>query len=258
MRIRKKVKKWLYNSCPGFSGSFPYFGTKVYFPFFMACDQGIYESEILKLINSLIKENSYYIDVGANIGLMSVPALNVNPTCKVISLEASPSTFDYLQRSARESKYNIRWRVIGKAAGNAIGFSEFYSGKSEYSSFDGLKNTGRCGSKMKIKVPVTTIDSEWEVLGKPNVSVIKIDIEGAEIIALSGSLKCISTEKPYIFIEWNEFNFRSYNHEYDEILKFADLINYYLFSLPEVVPVLNNSSLKLHMLRTENFLLSPK
>lgn len=32
MTLRQHIKTWLYGSCPGFAGRFPYFGVTVHFP----------------------------------------------------------------------------------------------------------------------------------------------------------------------------------------------------------------------------------
>ena len=41
------------------------------------------------------------------------------------------------------------------------------------------------------------------------------------------------------------------------LLEFCRDINYYVIALPSLVPILNSASLQLHMLSTENFLLTP-
>ena len=71
---------------PGLAGSFPYFGTRVFFPknayiFTIVCEEGIYEKELLRHIQTVVKAGSWYFDVGANIGLMSVQFFSLARTC---------------------------------------------------------------------------------------------------------------------------------------------------------------------------------
>ena len=235
MKVRQQIKKWLYTKVPGFAGSFPYFKTKVFFPknswiFQLACEQGIYESENLRLISALITPNSVYFDVGANIGLMSIPILHNHPSCKVVSFEPSPNTLSYLQRTAQESIFGDRWQIIGKAAGSNIGNLEFYAAVPELGALDGFKDTNRAGTTRKVTVPVTTIDAEWESLGNPKVSLIKIDVEGAEIQTIQGALNCIKTEQPYLLIEWNSVNLKAYEYPSEKLIDLANEINYMIFS----------------------------
>lgn len=260
--IRKQIKKWLYSQCPGFSGAFPYYGTKVYFPtaslmFKYACEQGIYERENLRLISGLVRPDSVYFDVGANIGLMSVPILRICPSCTVVSMEPSPNTFRFLARTAEESEFGERWRIVGKAAGSSIGTLEFCTASIELGAFDGFQDTQRAGATSKVTVPVTTLDAEWEVMKRPAVSVIKIDVEGAEIQALQGAVSCIKHEKPYILLEWNSLNLKAYNCQPESLLMFAESIGYQVLSIPFILPVTDKNILKIQMCLTESFLLAP-
>jgi len=93
---RKILKRWLYGSCPGFAGTFPYFGTQVHFSkgsrsFRAACDQGIYESDNVRLLTALVRPGTLCLDIGTNIGLMSLPVLKAVSTSRVVSFEASPN-----------------------------------------------------------------------------------------------------------------------------------------------------------------------
>src|SRR5207302_6765911 len=100
----KALKRWLYGSCPGFAGSFPYFGTNVYFPkgslcFRAACEQGIFEAENVRLLQGICRPGSHMFDVGANLGLMALPVLRHVAGCKVVSFEPSPNTLPWLERT---------------------------------------------------------------------------------------------------------------------------------------------------------------
>jgi FkbM family methyltransferase len=260
--FKSHIKKILYGKIPIFSGSFPYFGTNVYFPnnsliFQMACEQGIYEKENLKFILSLVHPETMYFDVGANIGLMSIPVLQKYESCQVVSFEPSPNTLSYLVRTCENSQYANRWHVIGKGAGSEPGILDFYIATPAMGAFDGLQDTKRANTNEKISINVTTIDTEWQTLGSPKVSLIKIDIEGAELDALMGAIQCIDKCRPYLLLEWNTTNLKAYGYSIDRILSFAKSIGYRLYSLPALVEIHEVTQLQLHMLLTESFLLAP-
>ncbi len=263
MNIRKNIKQWLYGKCPGFAGAFPYFGTKVYFPknsllFRLACKQGIYEHENLNILSLLVRSNSTYFDVGANIGLMSIPILSRNTSCRVVSFEPSPNTLDFLKRTAESSEFSARWTVLGKAAGSQVGTLDFFIASPDMGAYDGFKDTKRENTNNQIQVLVTTLDVEWEALGKPAVSVIKIDVEGAEILTLNGAINCLKKEKPYILVEWNATNLKAYGFSSESLLVFAETHSYQVCSLPDLIPIFDSELLKIHMNKTESFLLFPK
>jgi FkbM family methyltransferase len=260
--LRKSVKKWLYGSCPGFAGSFPYFGTRVYFPkgsliFEGACEQGIWEKDLVGILISLARPNTTYFDIGANIGLTSIPVLFSCPECRAVSFEPSPGALPYLQRTTEGSGYGDRWLAVGKALGDKIGRTDFFTSPSAASIFDGMRDTKRTGKTKKISVPVTTLDVEWAALNYPKVSVIKIDVEGAELQTIRGALQCIAREQPLILFEWNATNLQAYDCDPQSILYLAQKLGYRLFSLPGLLPVPDSTMLILQMLLTESFILVP-
>jgi hypothetical protein len=108
-----------------------------------------------------------------------------------------------------------------------------------------------------VKVPVTSIDLEWNDLGCPKVSVIKIDVEGAEADVLAGAKNCIADCKPYIFLEWNHTNLSAYGTSPGYLLKIADNLNYGIYVIPNMVKVNSEDELLVQMLFSENFLLCP-
>jgi FkbM family methyltransferase len=262
MSFRKSVKRWLYGSCPGFAGAFPYFGTKVYFPkgsqsFLAACEQGIFEADNARLLQGLCRPGSHMFDVGANIGLMALPVLQSVPDCKIVSFEPSPNTLPWLERTISGSAYSARWTLVPKAVGANTGLAEFSLSPPELSLFDGLKATQRVPESRRVQVQVTTLDSEWDRLGRPDVSVVKVDVEGGELNVLSGATECLRKNRASVLLEWNATNLKAYGCQASAIFDFALKINRGLFAMPHLVPIHDTQELALQMIKTETFLLSP-
>src|SRR5882724_11570282 len=190
--IRKRLKYWLYGQCPGLAGSFRYYGTQVHFPkvsmsFRAACEQAIFEADNVRLLQNLVKPNTTYFDIGANVGLMAIPILHGCSNCLVVSFEPSPNTLPYLQRTASESSFKNRWVIIPRALSDTQGQAEFYLASKEMSMCDGLRDTRRVTVARTVPVEVSTLDAEWSTLGRPVVSVIKCDVEGNELAILKGA-----------------------------------------------------------------------
>lgn len=261
--MKKKIRKWFYGKCPLVKGSFPYYHTNVYFPenshiFHLACDQGTYEHETVKLLFKLIKPHSYFFDVGANIGLISIPVLYQIESCHVVSFEPSPNTLPSLKRTAEESRFADRWHIIGKAVSDHDGEVSFAVASAALGAFDGMRDTKRAGSMSKANVQSITVNTAWEELKKPHVSVIKLDIEGAELLGLRGAQKCIEVCRPYILFEWNSLNSIHYGFVEKDLLCFVRDIHYRVFSAHSLIPVKDENDLKAQMLGTELFLLIPE
>ena len=122
MRFRGRIKQALYGHPLFYRGYFPYFGQKIFFPrgsvlFSIVCADGVYEKGVISVINAFVRPGTTYIDVGANIGLLSIPILTANPETKVVAIEASPKTVEYLERTHSASGCGDRWTIIGAAGG---------------------------------------------------------------------------------------------------------------------------------------------
>jgi len=223
-----------------------------------ACNEGTYESALVQIIKGLIKDNTWYIDVGANIGLMSVPILNAISNCNVLSYEPSPNAVPWLKRTLGESKWKERWSVIDKAISDNSASIEFHVSKESLGAYDGAKDTKRSGLRGKVRVESTTLDLEWEKFGKPRISVVKIDVEGAELSAIKGALRMVESEQPNILIEWTTVNFTAYDCAAEDMLIQTNNIGYVMYALPYMYKIESKKDLELQMLVTESFLLSPK
>lgn len=262
MRWRGLIKSIVYGARPFYRGAFPYWGYSVYFPrnthiFKRACAEGIYEQDLVMLIDSLIESGKVYIDVGANIGLLSVPVLASHKNARVISIEASPAACLWLNRTLQNSDDGNRWSIFNCAVGDESGEASYYVSNNDDSTFEGLKDTGRGGGKRKVTVPVRTIDELWKSCGSPPVSVIKMDIEGGERAALMGARQVIEHEEPSIIIEWNAVNLAAYGIEPSELLNVCRTLRYTSYAVPGLYAITNERLLRITMARTESFLLIP-
>jgi FkbM family methyltransferase len=262
MTLRKRIKFWLYGSCPGFRGSFPYFGSRVFFPtnslsFMAACQQGIFEHDILRTLFSQVRPDTWMFDIGANIGLMAVPVLQREPRVRVLSFEPSPNSLPSLRRTLSASPYRDRWSLVTKAVGATSGTSTFHLASEENSLFDGFRDTGRVPSIRSITVETTTVDVEWSRLGKPPVSAIKCDIEGGELSMLEGAGQCLATCRPAVLLEWNATNLAAFHVAPESLLAFSGTHGYRVHAVPGLAEAVSPAGLAAHMAFTESFLLLP-
>jgi FkbM family methyltransferase len=124
------------------------------------------------------------IDLGANVGLFSLYALSRWPSAQVHSLEASPDTYPVLCHNQRANP-GLHWRTYQYAVweqGGEVGFK------------DGGVSTSRrvvLGQAEK-KVPAITLDTFCATyIHHPKVSLVKMDIEGAEEVVLQSSARSL-------------------------------------------------------------------
>jgi len=260
--LRAHLKFWLVNSVPGFAGRIPYYGATVYFPtgsvaLWALCDQGVFEPDIVNRLVRLARPDTTVMDVGANIGLMAIPVLRCCQTTCVVSFEPSPNSLPFLQRTADQSEFRERWTIVGKGLSSRAGDCDFAVGRPQDALFEGFKSGDRIVGSRSIRVPVSTLDLEWDRLGRPDVSLIKIDVEGAEGLVLDGGAELFRTCRPAVIIEWHEPYLRRFDTPAEQLLLFARQHRYRIYSVPVGVPVDDERTLGVQMMDCQNFLLLP-
>lgn len=166
---------------------------------------GHYEPEQTEVFKSLLRRvaPATFLDVGANIGYYSLLAASQGIP-KVISVEASPPIVQMLEASvAANPKLRERITVIPSAVSDKQGELTFYVNRAEHnyglgSIVRGQKETGA----QPVKVPciqADTLVSTQEL--PPGPLFCKIDIEGAELLALNGMVKVIEQKRPVFILE---------------------------------------------------------
>jgi FkbM family methyltransferase len=263
MTFKRRLKYFLYNFIPGLAGRFPYYGNTVHFPagapvFREICERGAFEPDIIDRLCKLARPGTTIFDVGANIGLMAIPVLRGCDTCRVVSFEPSPNSLPYLQATARASTFADRWMVRGVALSSMPGELDFTIGRPEDALFEGFNSASAIANVRVIKVKVSTVDEEWRALDRPTVSVIKIDVEGAEGGVLGGASELLAAQRPAVLLEWHESYLSRFGTAVGSLLTIANRFGYQLFTIPAGVPVNDGTALRVQMLSCQNYLLMPK
>lgn len=140
-------------------------------------------------------------DVGANVGLFSfAAAASAGPSGSVLAFEPDIWLCGLLRRSAQGKGERAQVEVLPVAASSITGFTSFNvavrSRATNYMEGFGTTQTG--GSRESFLVPTVTLDSVLDHRGPPDF--VKIDVEGAEVLALLGARKVLA-HQPIVFCE---------------------------------------------------------
>jgi FkbM family methyltransferase len=226
-----------------FSGKYPFFGHWVFFPknsllINVLRKTGDFEPQTHQLLWQFARKNTTFFDVGANIGLLSIPILSIAPDVEVVSFEPSPAVLPFLKKTWLQSPFQSRWHIIEKALGNYEGTTSFSQHqKLGDDAYDGIRPTHRRGETKTVEIPITTLDTVWRERATPSVSLIKIDVEGAELAVLEGASACIAACRPIIITEWNRINLSAYNIRPAALWEWAMTNNYSIFVIPHLYKI---------------------
>lgn len=146
-----------------------------------------------------VRPGDTVVDAGANIGLFTVPlARAVGPTGRVIAIEPSASSAERLRRNVALNRLtNVQ--IEAAAVGDTSERVEFFVAAD--SAYSGLQPDERSPATATTTVQMVTVDAVWESAGRPCVTLLKLDVEGAEARALAGAEELLAACRPAVLLE---------------------------------------------------------
>lgn len=159
-----------------------------------------YEKELRDYFN--IKKG-IFVDIGANLGKYSViVGRQLNKKGEVVAIEPHPYNFRMLKKNIKLNKLD---NVILKkmACSKSKDILDLYLDEVGLCGGGGHSLVKKMGNN-KISVKVDTLDNILKELGIKKIDLIKIDVEGAEVDVLKGTVKTLKRYHPKIIFEaWN-------------------------------------------------------
>jgi FkbM family methyltransferase len=185
---------------------------------------GIYEEETSKAIVNALSQSTTcnFIDIGANIGLISYYVANHLPHATIFAFEPGPHQYSLLQKTVHWNNLENRIFLYPIALSNQKGFLDFHVHSSQDVSGDGFLDTGRAGPTTQISVSTMELDAWWNDSSRPQIDVIKIDTEGAELWVLQGATSLIKQCNPVIITEICHLNYKRYPYSEFDVLAFLE------------------------------------
>jgi FkbM family methyltransferase len=193
---------------------------------------GDYEPEVVEAIFENMRNcsNPIFIDIGANIGLISIAVLNKLPKTKIFAFEPGPHQYQLLKKTIEHNNLHTI-SLSPLALSNEKGITTFCIHSSNDASGDGFIDTERAGKTKKIKVETDTLDNWWHEMKKPAVDFIKMDTEGSEYYILKGAELLLKALKPKILIEINLKNIKNYPFTSEDLFQLIESIGYNVYSM---------------------------
>lgn len=155
-----------------------------------------YEPRVCGVIQRLVRPEFVCADVGAHLGYMSLlMAKLVGEKGKVHSFEALPDNAKLLRRNISLNGYAQRVQIVNAAVTDGeTPTIQLYLGPSSFqSSINPEDGAGQ------ITIPALSLDGYFE--GFRRLDFIKMDIEGAEVMAVPGMRRVLEHLRPTLLLE---------------------------------------------------------
>jgi FkbM family methyltransferase len=158
---------------------------------------GTYEPGLRRALEGELEPGDVFVDVGAHVGVHALSAARrireLGGGGRVIAFEPTPDSAATLRAAA--ARNGLRVDVVEAALGAEEGTVELL-GDPRYGAFDaGVRSQFGTG-EVVAQAPLTTFDAWAARDGLEHLDVVKLDIEGAELLALRGMRETLSRLAP--------------------------------------------------------------
>jgi FkbM family methyltransferase len=155
---------------------------------FLGPSMGRVDPALLRLAAETVQPGDTVWDIGANLGLFSfAAALAAGPSGRVLAVEPDTVMADLLRRSACVNRGHAPVEVLAAAAADEQSVARFHVARRNRSTnhLDGFGTSQPVGVRSTQLVPAVTLD--WLASGFGFPDVVKIDVEQAEAVVLTGA-----------------------------------------------------------------------
>ena len=159
--------------------------------------KGEFDPRVFEPLRDALKPGGVFLDVGANVGFYSMLALDVvGASGAVYAFEIDERPLRCLRKTiSREGlrNFHLHETAVGDRDGE-VGWN-----MREDSGNSGVVETG--GER---QVKMTKLNTWWRGTGVKTIQAMKLDIEGAELLALRGAAELLRAERPVLVCEADE------------------------------------------------------
>ena len=192
---------------------------------------GAYSRDILATLDRLLTPGMVVLDVGANIGEISLAAAGrVAPGGRVYSFEPSAPLAAQLRRNAALNA-DLMIEVVPSALGATAGRATLFDASEDFA--DGSRHGGVVSlfQSHRNDVPtgetaVITLDEYVTGAGLARTDLIKIDVEGAELAVLQGASRTLERFRPPLIIEVQKTTSRAAGYAQRDLLDLLTPLGY--------------------------------
>jgi FkbM family methyltransferase len=164
---------------------------------------GTYEPELQRAVQELVEPGMVAYDVGANIGYISLLlARQVGEQGRVFAFEALPENLERLEANLRRSRMHSRVSLCAGAVIDSPRPVRFLIGPSGgMGKAEGSAGREEVHYPGKVNVTGLSLDDFVYTQDNPAPQILKMDIEGGEVLAVQGMRRLLREARPVLLIE---------------------------------------------------------
>jgi FkbM family methyltransferase len=194
---------------------------------------GSYESETMRALPLLVKENSVCLDIGANVGAISFALAQLSGKKGIVhAFEPGPNFYSRFKKNLQ-----LNPQLNGRIILHEVGLSDHMDSLPWQASevYTGTASMDPALHEAHLKthyLPVLPLDDFAPIKTIQKIDFIKIDVDGLELPIFRGAIETLKKYQPNLYFEttlWNEEQ-RVSTQEIEKLLR---SLGYELYQMPE-------------------------
>jgi len=179
-----------------------------------------------------LQNNTEFIDIGANIGYYSILAASIVKTGHITSFEPEPNNFEILKKNVilnNLENVNLHQLAVTSKNGETLLYLNSIGNAGDHRIFSkNLSNENE--NRRNIKITSITLDEF--LIHCPVPDIIKMDIQGSEMLAIKGMKKTLEDSKRLII--FTEFWPEGISATGESPIEFLSSLSDYGFNIFEI------------------------
>jgi FkbM family methyltransferase len=198
-----------------------------------------YEEDTVIFLSKLWDPSGCFLDIGANIGLISVPfAMMAKSKAGASSLAPTTVAFEPVSSNFASLKLNVELNALTKEV-QLVNAGVGSEDKTVAIQVEGDKTEGSGTGTANILPEDSTYACERQTINVARIdsliaqekipkqcSLIKIDTDGYDFFALQGAVDLLRNSRPIVFGEFSAHCMKWHGHTMNDVKQFADALNY--------------------------------
>ena len=164
------------------------------------------DQDVMSVLAAAISDGDWVLDIGANIGFVSLVMSMLSPKGNVFAFEPAHVTRGILEKNVNlNERHNISISdaALSDSEGSStINYRQWNSSGSFVSESAAFEDMG---DLVRDRIRLSRLDDEYQSLGVTSCSFMKIDVEGHEPNFLRGATAFIKKFEPLAVMEVNHF-----------------------------------------------------
>ena len=163
---------------------------------------GVYEGALVDWLTSELEPDDVVLDVGGHVGLLTIPLADrlrdLGGTGRVIAFEPAPDSYEAFLHHVAINGLRDRVEVVNAALGERRGQAVLSAATATDDPSQRSLHAAERGDG--VTVDVLNFDEWWLDRGGFRIDVMKMDVEGGELAALSGMRKALGAAGPRLLV----------------------------------------------------------